>query len=296
MVMKEEKEMEEQGVTRELIIKNYLSQAFDKTVWPALISAGVAWCIFDIVAYGYGVYESQIVADIIETSSIKKEALVVFYVHCATFFCVLAPWLLAKITTKWHYALSGLFFGGMLIFVSQGDSFLSGSTAVQVVILCVVIIMYTFGNIWSYLMAGEIWLPQVRGLFFGIAAASGKMGAFASTMWMAYTLDELGWKTAVSILGAFGLLLFMWVFLFCPNYTYKTLEDIEVLFHTEPLSSPDTYHTFLSVLYGHDGKQGTVMPFFIGKERANAALSRYSTWKARTEDSFDAMELSRTSM
>lgn len=294
MLKKEEKEMEEQGVTREMIVKHYFSHAFDKTVWPALISAGLAWFIFDIVAYGYGVYESQIVDNILTSPSVKKEALTVFYIHCATFFCVISPWLLAKITNKWLYAVSGLFFGGMLIFVSQGDSFLSGSTGGQIVILCIVIIAYTFGNIWSYLMAGEIWLPQIRGLFFGIAAAAGKLGAFASTMWMAYTIDGLGWVTAVTILGVFGILQFFWVFLFCPNYTYGILEDIEVLFHTEPLSSPDTYHTLLSVLYGHSGKQGTVMPFFIGRERAEIARTLHESWKARTEDSFDAMELSNS--
>eukprot|EP00894_Picocystis_sp_ML_P004985 jgi/Pico_ML_1/55502/g1177.t1 len=42
------------------------------------------------------------------------------------------------------------------------------------------------------------------------------------------------------------------------------------------------------------GKQGTVMPFFIGKEKADTALSLHNSWKARTEDSFDAMELSRS--
>ena len=202
------------------------TQALSKAVrnpWILARLAGtcLSWFLFDVVYYGMTMFQPEIVENVFHVSSTDiienaRVSLIIIsivmpaYVIAASSIEYIGPWLMQFS----GFIISGIFY--CLLGVTYTPLNNHNLQWVLVIIYsCTYIFLIIGPATTTFLYPSELFPSDVKGTFNGIAAATGKVGAFAGTAALKQTLSKFGLETVliscgvISFVGAIVTLIFI---------------------------------------------------------------------------------------
>jgi MFS family permease len=212
-----------------------------KYYWPRLLAVSAIWFIYDFSTYSFGLYSSTIIANIYpETESLAQSfgwntVINLFYVPGAMFGSVLSDWIGPR------YALaSGAAAQAVVGFIMSG-LYPQLAKPENVAGFCVVYgIFLSLGEVGPGdnigLVASKTCATGVRGQYYAIAAAMGKIGAFVGTYVFPY-IEAAGGSSVNATaqypfyVSSAGCVLMTLIVLFClPHIGQDTITTEDIRF------------------------------------------------------------------
>ncbi|EPS42795.1 hypothetical protein H072_3152 [Dactylellina haptotyla CBS 200.50] len=173
-----------------------------KFYWVKLAILSIIWFIYDFSAYSFGIYGSSILEIVVgEQQSLYKPfgwnvVLNLFYIPGAIAGSFISDWIGAKETLTLGLALQG--FVGLIMAGCYGKLATPEHVAGFVVVYGIFLTLGELGagdNIG--LLASKSSATAIRGQFYGIAAAVGKIGAFVGTYVFPIIVKNAGGSSTV---------------------------------------------------------------------------------------------------
>lgn len=209
---------------------------------PRLLVVSLIWFIYDFSAYSFGIYSSQILARVINDGDNLHEVFGwnvvfnLFYMPGAFLGAYAADYLGPRLTLAIGVGLQGII--GFIMAALYEH--LSKHVAAFVVVFGIFMTLGEFGpGDQIGLIASKTSATPIRGQYYGIAAAVGKIGAFVGTKSFPSIISSLGGADSLSgNQGPFwissSLCLFsMCLALFClPPLTQDAITDEDVKFRS----------------------------------------------------------------
>jgi len=156
-----------------------------KYYFPRLFIDSAIWFLYDFSTYSFGIYSSTIIDTIIPNASLAQNfgwntVINLFYIPGAMFGSVLSDWIGPK------YALAGGVTAQALVGFIMAGCYAQLAQSSHIAAFCVVYgIFLSLGEVGPGdnigLVASKTCATGVRGQYYGIAAATGKIGAFVGT-------------------------------------------------------------------------------------------------------------------
>ncbi|KAK6542128.1 hypothetical protein TWF694_007895 [Orbilia ellipsospora] len=209
---------------------------------PRLVVLSIIWFIYDFSAYSFGIYGSSILEIVVgEEESLYKPfgwnvVLNLFYIPGAVAGSFISDWIGAKQTLALGLTAQGLV--GLIMAGCYGKLATPEHVAGFVVVYGIFLTLGELGagdNIG--LLASKSSATAIRGQFYGIAAAVGKIGAFVGTYVFPIIIKNAGGSKTVkgnqapfwvsSALCLFSAIL-AWFFL--PNVGQDTITEEDIAF------------------------------------------------------------------
>lgn len=207
---------------------------------PRLIVVSLIWFIYDWSAYAFGIYSSAILSRVIKDSSNLHEVFGwnvvfnLFYLPGSFLGAFAADYLGPRLTLALGVTLQGII---GFIMASQYEH-LTHHVGAFVVVFGIFTTLGEFGpgdNIG--LIASKTSATAIRGQYYGIAAAVGKIGAFVGTKTFPYIIEDFGGPDTIKgNQGPFWISSSLCLFsaflaLFClPSLTQDAVTDEDVNF------------------------------------------------------------------
>ncbi|CAK7897795.1 major glycerophosphoinositol permease Git3p [[Candida] anglica] len=190
-----------------------------KFYWFRLAVVSIIWFIYDFSAYSFGIYSSFILENVVPDGSVYKTwgwnvVFNLFYMPGAILGALAADYIGPRLTLAIGVGLQGVVGFAM---AGSYDS-LSKHLGGFVVVYGIFTTLGEFGpgdNIG--LLASKTSATPIRGQYYGIAAAFGKIGAFVGTWVFPHILDKYGNQGAYYISSALCLFSAALALFFCPS-------------------------------------------------------------------------------
>ncbi|KDE08170.1 hypothetical protein MVLG_01650 [Microbotryum lychnidis-dioicae p1A1 Lamole] len=155
-----------------------------KRYWKSFLGLSIAWFVYDFIAYPFGIYSSTIV-DIITGGSDSLKTIFAWNIVINAFYmpgCIIGAMTVDKIKPKRQMII------GLVLQAVTGFAMSAAFGPLQKHVAGFAVIYGIFLSFGEFgpgdclgLLASKSWPTAVRGRFYGIAAAIGKIGAFAGT-------------------------------------------------------------------------------------------------------------------
>ncbi|KAK9363175.1 major facilitator superfamily domain-containing protein [Lipomyces starkeyi] len=172
--------------------------------WFRLLVVSTIWFIYDFSAYSFGLYSTTILTAVIPDSSLYKSfgwnvVLNLFYLPGSMLGALAADYLGPRVTLT-----TGVVLQAMVGYIMAGlYSQLKNHIAAFVVVYGIFQTLGEFGpGDCIGLIASKTCATAVRGQYYGIAAATGKIGAFVGTYVFPVIISNAGGETTVKGLQA----------------------------------------------------------------------------------------------
>ncbi len=223
------------------VMEGWVKLAKNPRLLRWLIGAAGAWFALDFAYYGNTIASPEIIKLISPHASLIHETLIqlAIFVVAALPGYVLAIMLIDKIGRKsiqmTGFLMMALMFG--LIAVIPG---VSTTVSVFVVLFGISYFFTEFGpNTTTFVYPSEIFPVDVRTSGNGIAAAMGKMGAFAGTYLFPQMLASWGIRGAEGVAGGFAIIGLLVTLALLPEPKGKSLEELtDEVYGRAPLPPP----------------------------------------------------------
>ncbi|KAF5104287.1 hypothetical protein DV451_000783 [Geotrichum candidum] len=214
-----------------LVIKYYL---------PRLIVVSLIWFIYDFSAYSFGIYSSQILSRVIKNGDNLHEVFGwnvvfnLFYLPGSFLGAFAADYLGPRLTLTIGVGLQGI-----IGFIMAGlYEHLSAHVGAFVVVFGIFTTLGEFGpGDQIGLIASKTCATPIRGQYYGIAAAIGKIGAFVGTKSFPSIIKGFGGSTTLRgnqgpfwISSSLCFLSAILAFFFLPALTQDAVTDEDVKF------------------------------------------------------------------
>ncbi|KYK54469.1 hypothetical protein DCS_06427 [Drechmeria coniospora] len=226
---------EPEGFTREAMTKQTPYWLVLKFYWPRLLCVSLIWFLYNFSSYAFGIYSSSILSGIygddapLTTVFGWNTVINIFYLPGTLIGAFVSDWIGPKYTLVLgvtSQALVGYILAGVY-------------DKIELHIAAFAIVYGIFMSLGELgpgnnigLLAAKTCATGVRGRYYGIAAAVGKIGAFIGTLVFPYIQKAGGNKTQSAqypfwVASSLALLSALIAFLFIPNICQDTitLED-----------------------------------------------------------------------
>ncbi|HET9126112.1 MAG TPA: MFS transporter [Solirubrobacteraceae bacterium] len=215
--------------TRQGLVEGWLKIARNPVLLRWVIGAALAWGLMDFAYYGNTIASPQIISLLSPTASLTHGTLLqlgIFVVFAAPGYWVAIRYLDSlgrKSIQMLGFAMMAICYGLIGIIPSLS------TTVVPFVLIFGVSYFFTeFGpNTTTFVYPAEIFPTEVRTTGHGIAAAMGKMGAFAGTYLFTDMLGSWGIQGAEGVAAGVAVLGLIVTAVFLPEPKGKTLEELE---------------------------------------------------------------------
>ncbi|GAB7352400.1 hypothetical protein MBLNU459_g2829t1 [Dothideomycetes sp. NU459] len=205
-----------------------------KFYWPRLLAVATIWFIYDFCAYGFGYYSSTITDTVAPKGSPLwkvfgwNTVINAFYVPGAVVGSVVADWIGPRKTLVvgvWSQAIVGFIMAGLYSKLSE-----SKNIAAFAVVYGIFLSLGELGpgdNIG--LLASKTCATPIRGQYYGVAAATGKIGAYVA-VWVfpyiagSYSLAD--YQNIFWVSSALAILAGIIAWFFIPEINQDTI-DVE---------------------------------------------------------------------
>ncbi|GEQ68627.1 hypothetical protein JCM33374_g2295 [Metschnikowia sp. JCM 33374] len=210
-----------------------------KFYWFRLTVVSLIWFVYDIPVYSFGLYSSFILSEILPGNNTYKAwgwnvVFNLFYLPGSFLGGYATDYLGPRLTLFIGLTLQGIIGIGM----TAGYSHLKNHIASFVVVYGIFITLGEFGagnNVG--LLAAKTSATPIRGQYYGIAAAIGKLGAFVGTYIFpiiirkngGYSSDK-GIKTAFYVASALCFFSAFLALFFCPSIGQDSIEKEDIAF------------------------------------------------------------------
>jgi MFS family permease len=220
---------ESKAQTRQGFTEGWVKIARNPVLLRWVIGAALAWCFLDFAYYGNTIASPQIISLLSPTASLTHGTLIqlgIFLVFAGPGYFVAIRYIDTmgrKAIQLMGFALMAVMYGLIAIIPS-----VSATVAPFVIIFGVSYFFTEFGpNTTTFIYPAEIFPTEVRTTGHGIAAAMGKMGAFAGTYLFTDMLNSWGIRGAEGVAGGVAVLGFAVTYAFLPEPKGKSLEQLE---------------------------------------------------------------------
>jgi len=215
--------------TRQGFTEGWVKIARNPVLLRWVIGAALAWCFLDFAYYGNTIASPQIISLLSPTASLTHGTLIqlgIFVVFAGPGYFVAIRFIDTmgrKTIQLLGFAVMALMYGLIAIIPSVS------TTVAPFVILFGISYFFTeFGpNTTTFIYPAEIFPTEVRTTGHGIAAAMGKMGAFAGTYLFTDMLNSWGIRGAEGVAGGVAVLGVLVTYAFLPEPKGKSLEQLE---------------------------------------------------------------------
>ncbi len=220
---------ESKAQTRQGFTEGWVKIARNPVLLRWVIGAALAWCFLDFAYYGNTIASPQIISLLSPTASLTHGTLIqlgIFLVFAGPGYFVAIRYIDTmgrKTIQLMGFAVMALMYGLIAIIPSVS------TTVAPFVILFGISYFFTeFGpNTTTFIYPAEIFPTEVRTTGHGIAAAMGKMGAFAGTYLFTDMLNSWGIRGAEGVAGGVAVLGIIVTYAFLPEPKGKSLEQLE---------------------------------------------------------------------
>ena len=215
--------------TRQGFTEGWVKIARNPVLLRWVIGASLAWCLLDFAYYGNTIASPQIISLLSPTASLTHGTLIqlgIFVVFAGPGYFVAIRFIDTmgrKTIQLLGFAVMALMYGLIAIIPSVS------TTVAPFVILFGISYFFTeFGpNTTTFIYPAEIFPTEVRTTGHGIAAAMGKMGAFAGTYLFTDMLNSWGIRGAEGVAAGVAVLGVLVTYAFLPEPKGKSLEQLE---------------------------------------------------------------------
>jgi MFS family permease len=203
-----------------------------KFYWLRLAVVSLIWFIYDLSAYSFGLFSSYVIADLYDSEDLYAKfgwnvVLNLFYIPGAFLGAISADYIGPRLTLAIGVTLQSI-----LGFCMAGKlESLQGSIAGFVVLYGIFMALGEFGpgdNIG--LLAAKTSCTPVRGQYYGIAAAIGKVGAFVGTYIFTPLTREHGVKSAWWLGSSLGLFSAVLALFLIPSVDQSAMQSEDAKF------------------------------------------------------------------
>lgn len=215
--------------TRQGLAEGWLKIARNPVLLRWVIGASLAWGFMDFAYYGNTIASPQIISLLSPTASLTHGTLLqlgIFVVFAAPGYWMAIRYLDSlgrKSIQMLGFAMMAICYGLIGIIPS-----VSTTVAPFVVIFGISYFFTEFGpNTTTFVYPAEIFPTEVRTTGHGIAAAMGKLGAFAGTYLFTDMLNSWGIQGAEGVAAGVAVLGLIVTAVFLPEPKGKTLEELE---------------------------------------------------------------------
>ncbi|CDR46456.1 CYFA0S23e01156g1_1 [Cyberlindnera fabianii] len=210
-----------------------------KFYWFRLLIVSLIWFIYDYSAYAFGLFSSYVLANVMDDSDLYQVfgwnvVINLFYIPGAFLGAIAADYFGPRLTL-----IIGVTCQSIIGYAMAGSfETLQHSTAGFVVLYGIFMTLGEFGpgdNIG--LLASKTSCTPVRGQYYGIAAAIGKVGAFTGTYVFTPLVDKHGIKSAWWLASSLGLFAAALALFFLPPVDQNAMhaEDEKFLDYLESI-------------------------------------------------------------
>ncbi|KZT68333.1 MFS general substrate transporter [Daedalea quercina L-15889] len=197
--------------------------------WKSLIGTAGTWFLYDFIDYPNGIFSATIIANVIKDGDIKKTAEWQLLLGAIALPGVVVGAFLCNPLGRRYTMMLG--FSGYVIFgliIGCAYDRVTSIVSALVILYGLMIFMSNLGpgNI-TLLAAAESYPTAIRGTFFGISAAMGKVGAAVGTQIFIPIQNSLGKRWTFIIAAIFGAVGMLLTYVFVPDMTGVdlTVED-----------------------------------------------------------------------
>ncbi len=220
---------ESKAATKQSFTHGWVTLARNPRLLRWVVGASLAWCFLDFAYYGNTIASPTIIGLLSPTASLTHGTLIqlgIFVVFALPGYFVAIRYIDTmgrKTIQLMGFAMMALSYGLIAIIPS-----VSTTVAPFVIIFGVSYFFTEFGpNTTTFIYPAEIFPTEVRTTSHGIAAAMGKMGAFAGTYLFTDMLNSWGIRGAEGVAGGVALLGLAVTYTFLPEPKGKSLEQLE---------------------------------------------------------------------
>ncbi|KZT68331.1 MFS general substrate transporter [Daedalea quercina L-15889] len=204
-----------------------------KRYWKALLGTGGTWFLFDFIFYPNGIFSASIISSVIKDGDVKATAEWQLLLGAIALPGVFVGALLCNPLGRRNTMMLG--FSGYVVFgliIGCGYDRVTNIVPLFVVLYGLMTSMSNLGpGNMSLLTSAESYPTPIRGTFFGLSAALGKVGAAVGTGAFTPIQNNLGKRWTFIVAAIFGALGILVAYLFVPDKTGVdlSLEDTEFM-------------------------------------------------------------------
>lgn len=213
--------------------------AIIKFYWFRLLIISIIWFIYDLCAYGFGIFSSYIIAELYDSSDLYKVfgwnvVFNLFYMPGAFLGAYASDYFGPRLTLVVGVGLQSIVGFILAGCFESAQKHIAGFTVAYGIFMT----LGEFGpgnNIG--LLASKTSATPIRGQYYGIAAAIGKVGAFVGTYCFTPLTDQHGVKSAYWLASSLGLFAAFLAYFFLPAVDQGAMqrEDSKFLVYLESI-------------------------------------------------------------
>lgn len=212
---------------------------------PRLISSALAWFLVDVAFYGLGLSANEVVGFLSRQAGMAQTTVVNLAVFALTALpgYLVAAWQMDRLGRRFIQSLG---FSAMACAYGLIGLWSSRTVPPQwlIPLYAASYFFVEFGpNTTTFLYPSELFPTTLRGQAHGIAAAAGKLGAFASALWLPLLLPRLGLEGIFWILAASAAAGAVVTLFGLPEPKRRPLEDLSQFF-----TSPAVHSSYSRIL------------------------------------------------
>jgi PHS family inorganic phosphate transporter-like MFS transporter len=183
-----------------------------------------SWMIYDVVAYGCGLYSTSM----FPASAGYDSSRIVFFIALISLPGYLIGMSVPSICRMKYAQMAGLI--GMAVFLSvlaYLQDKVDQSSYVLISLFGLMRCIDCMGpGVSTFVIPGQIYPTRIRATGHGMSAAAGKAGAVVGAVMVPLLHASSGLKTVFMAMVAFSLLAVVWTHIFTPLYDSSVLEEI----------------------------------------------------------------------